>query len=82
MDAEAEERMIRESVKFGLPTDEELLREALEKIRRKEYGQLTGWEIAVVRYVIETAIAEYTMKRYANANTQEQRQLIRKAIHG
>jgi len=36
----------------GLPTDEELLREASAKIRRKEYGQLT-------------MIAEKTMSRYA-----------------
>ena len=49
----------------GLPTDEELLREASAKIRRKEYGQLTLWEHAAVMFAVETMIAEKTMSRYA-----------------
>ena len=50
----------------GLPTDEELLREASAKIRRKEYGQLTLWEHAAVMFAVERAIVERTMKRYSN----------------
>jgi hypothetical protein len=49
----------------GLPTDEELLREASAKIRRREYGQLTEWERAAVMFAVDTMIAEKTMSRYA-----------------
>lgn len=51
---------------IGLPTDEELLREAINKIRRREYGQLTDWEHAAVMFTVERAIVERTMKRYSN----------------
>ncbi len=53
-------------MKINLPTDEELLREAINKIRRREYGQLTDWEHAAVMFAIERAIVERTMKRYSN----------------
>ena len=51
---------------MGLPTDEELLREASAKIHRREYGQLTDWEHAAVMFAVERAIVERTMKRYSN----------------
>ena len=51
----------------SLPSDEELLREAINKIRRKEYGQLTEWEHAAVMFAVERAIVEHTMKRYADS---------------
>ncbi|MGI9137315.1 MAG: hypothetical protein ACR2JS_09710 [Candidatus Nanopelagicales bacterium] len=50
----------------NLPSDEELLRGAIDKIRRKEYGQLTDWEHAAVMFAVERAVVEYTMNRYAN----------------
>ena len=53
-------------MKINLPTDEELLREAINKIRRREYGQLTDWEHAAVMFTVERAIVERTMKRYSN----------------
>ncbi len=52
-------------MKINLPTDEELLREAINKIRRREYGQLTDWEHAAVMFAVDTMIAEKTMSRYA-----------------
>jgi len=54
-------------MKTGLPTDEELIREAINKIRRREYGQLTDWEHAAVMFALERAVVEHTMKRYANS---------------
>ena len=51
---------------IGLRTDEELLREAINKIRRREYGQLTDREHAAVMFTVERAIVERTMKRYSN----------------
>jgi hypothetical protein len=56
---------VRELIRKTLPTDEELIREAINKIRRKEYGQLTDWEHAAVMYALERAVVEHTMKRYA-----------------
>jgi hypothetical protein len=53
-------------MKTGLPTDEELLREALEKIRRNEFGHITNIEKAAVMYALERAIVNHTMKRYSN----------------
>lgn len=53
-----------------LPTDEELLREAIMKIRRKDYDQLTHFEHTAVMYGIERIIAEYTIKRYAIPNAE------------
>jgi len=51
---------------IGLPTDEELLRDAVKKMQRREYGQLTDWEHAAVMFAVERAIVERTMKRYSN----------------
>ncbi len=55
-----------EAMKTGLPTDEELLRDAVKKMQRREYGQLTDWEHAAVMFAVERAIVERTMKCYSN----------------
>jgi hypothetical protein len=55
---------MKELIRKTLPSDEELLREAINKIQRREYGQLTDWEHAAVMFTVERAIVEHTMKRY------------------
>jgi hypothetical protein len=51
--------------RYGLPTDEELLRDAVKKIERGKLGDLSSWEVAAVLDALEKMIVRYTMKRYS-----------------